>query len=380
MNNRDRLLVLVVLSALMLMFSVPCFSQNIEQADESNSDIISAGKVKLHVADTRFSESHNHKNEPVRIAQLENQETVDGNSDRDDSDEKLQRGLPDQAMGSGAKSGRINQSDMERLRQVRGDRSGLEKSSLKPEDARSLETPTGIEVPQDIPANELKKSLERARNSVTQSPVGAASRGGQPDLQGSLETPPPEPAANANSSSSEEENHPPTRWAWRFVENDVQLSAVSGWSENARPLDTGVELTRIKIYEQWDVPCGIVLNGDDNIHLCKKPGSKDSIVARIPASKHIANALAVCLNKKKNRVKGIHLSGFEANADGSFKLPYSDSEEQPNCYDYEPVVECPANYGARGVVAHFDIRGGDKKSDALVGLQLICHRIERFER
>ena len=167
---------------------------------------------------------------------------------------------------------------------------------------------------------------------------------------------------------------------WRLSATDVKRTAVSGESGQIirhaeLPLDNR-GMHHIEIDEENNVPCFVDISEGGLTQI----GECDwalSIGQKLQADigNAVITALSVCsTNTDNKRVKGIEIRGSAIKGDGSLGAYQQDADQHSNCAQWRSIVLCDDEYIGTGVAAHFNVRSG---SEELVGLQLICRRIDK---
>lgn len=90
-------------------------------------------------------------------------------------------------------------------------------------------------------------------------------------------------------------------------------------------------------------------------------------------------AMRVCTNDRSNgRVKGIEVKGGEILGDATMSnIIMTSRDSLNNCRKWQALQLCPAGMAATGVRTHFDHGSGPSANvDQLVGLQLVCRKLE----
>lgn len=190
--------------------------------------------------------------------------------------------------------------------------------------------------------------------------------------------PPPPP--------QDESSDPPRVIGWQLSDDDVYQTPVSGkGGEIVRVVDMEDRtLSGIEIFEPNNVPCGIRLYavGDrpgDSLNECTTtifPAMDASVWNRALIDPAAVTSARVCHSFQNNdRVKGISVSGFMIEDDGSMGFYQQAQGDGPNCSDWRNIIFCNDGYVASGIVAHFKDRDF---SESLTGVQLICRKVEKI--
>jgi hypothetical protein len=191
---------------------------------------------------------------------------------------------------------------------------------------------------------------------------------------------PPPPPSQGESAD------PPRVIGWRLADDDVYQTPVSGkGGEIVRVVDMEDSvLSGLEIFEPNNVPCFIRLYavGDrpgESLNECTTtifPAMDTSVWNRAIIEPAAVTSARVCHSFQGNdRVKGISVSGFMIEDDGSMGFYQQAQGDGPNCSDWRNIVFCNDGYVASGIVAHFKDRDF---SESLTGMQLICRKVQQI--
>ena len=165
--------------------------------------------------------------------------------------------------------------------------------------------------------------------------------------------------------------------------------------------DDDYALYGIASEEQRDQPCHVKVrsenindsNGQQDLtkELCDgSPGSKEISAAYGNLNydpRSFITGVRVCMNKQKDRVKGLQIQGRTISISGTTEpivqkdhqgkkgdnVPLQPKDERPNCDDWKNWASCPGeNQIATGVILHF---GAGKQPRSLVGIGLQCRTV-----
>jgi hypothetical protein len=149
---------------------------------------------------------------------------------------------------------------------------------------------------------------------------------------------------------------------------------------NKRMLDLGdTFFESIWWSEKTDRPCFIRLNGPQSADLRYESLSLGCSLGAgfqgVDVYGYGIGGMEVCNNDNANgRLKGIRIYGTKIENDGSTTYaPISDEEALTNCRVWSPMVLCPGDKLATGLVVHSNDSSGSVEQ--IVGLQLICRDI-----
>lgn len=192
-----------------------------------------------------------------------------------------------------------------------------------------------------------------------------------------------------------------------FTGEPVPSNGISGFQ--GTPFVLGVPDTQgdddyaiygIASEEQRDQPCYVKVRSE-NIN--DSNGQQDltkELCDGSPSSKEISTAygnlnydprsfisgVRVCMNKQKDRVKGLQIQGRTISIYGTIhpverkdqdkkgdNVPLQPKDERPNCDDWKNWASCPGEHQiATGVILHF---GAGKPPRSLVGIGLQCRTV-----
>lgn len=183
-----------------------------------------------------------------------------------------------------------------------------------------------------------------------------------------------ERASQSAVGENEEQQERNAASGWRLSADDVHRTSVSGATGQIKvPGEIAGGIFSIDIGERNNVPCRISLNDYHGVNECGYALSADQELS-VSIDSATIGGIAVCSNDRSNqRIKGIEIRGNVIREDGSMGAYRQDADEHTNCRRWEPVVLCPIDYAATGVVGHLNPR--QRGSNELVGMQLICRRI-----
>lgn len=162
-------------------------------------------------------------------------------------------------------------------------------------------------------------------------------------------------------------------------------SGSSGGAEVRIALPGGRAVKTVTVNERSDKPCWVLVwgrhvNEISNTEVayhsdCDGSTGQNDMEVGWPSAESLVfiSGVSVCLNRDRDRIKGLAVVGALLEEDGSTGRPEMQPRESlNNCDEWQSWASCPADHVATGIIAAYST--GDRPR-SIRGIKLICRRV-----